>query len=51
MFCVVVIVSNLFELVCLVQVVDTPEISAALEEFSRKALCQESVLFLQEAAT
>ena len=30
-----------------VQVAQIPEISAAFDEFSRKALCQESVLFLK----
>ena len=33
------------------QVMSTPETSAAFEEFSRKALCQESFLFLRDVAT
>lgn len=33
------------------QVVSMPEVSGAFEEFSRKALCQESLAFLKDVST
>ena len=34
-----------------VKVMAVPDVAAAFEQFSRKALCQESFMFLKDAAT